>query len=228
MCGRFALVSPAELLVKILLLNRTPDLQPRFNISPTQNAPAVRVEPKTNERELSFLRWGLVPSWSKDMSKSARMINAKSETAFENPAFRKAARKRRCLIPADGFYEWKRMGKEKQPFYFHRSDKTPFAFAGLWERWIGPDEITVESYTILTTESNDIVSPIHNRMPVILPPEHYSRWLDPNIHEPAELQDLFDPYPAEEMNAYPVSSHVNNPQHDDARCIETAPSQFLF
>lgn len=172
MCGRFTLRVPAAELVEIFRLLRRPDVQPRYNIAPTQ--PVAVVRRIDRGRELSMLRWGLVPSWAKDPKIGARMINARAETVATKPAFRTALRRRRCLVPADGFYEWaKSAGGTKQPHYITRRDGRPFAFAGLWESWDGPDGSSIESCTIVTTEANDLVGRIHDRMPVILS-EHCS------------------------------------------------------
>jgi putative SOS response-associated peptidase YedK len=166
-----------------------------------------------------MLRWGLVPSWADDPGIGARMINARSETAPEKPSFRSAFRRRRCLIPVDGFYEWKRENGSKQPYYFRIDGGRPFAFAGLWESWNKDGEI--RSCTILTTTANDLVEEIHERMPVILPRDRYDAWLDPEA-EGEELAALLVPYPGDDLEAYPVSRFVNSPGNDDPRCIEPA------
>jgi putative SOS response-associated peptidase YedK len=169
-------------------------------------------------RECVALRWGLVPSWADDPAVGNRLINARAETVASKPSFRAAFRQRRCLVPADGFYEWQKQAGKKQPFYIHLRGGGPFAFAGLWERWQGADE-PIESFTIVTTEANELVRSLHERMPVILPREAYKHWLDPAYAKLEELQALLRPYPAEEMAAFPVSTRVNSPRVDDAACI---------
>jgi len=172
-------------------------------------------------RQLVRLRWGLVPSWSRDMRQAP--INARAETAADKPLFRAALRKRRCLIPASGFYEWLALAgeKRKQPYCFRPGDERPWAFAGLWERWLGPDG-PVESCAILTTEANGLVRPVHDRMPVILPRQHWAAWLDPTQQEAGELVPLLLPYPADAMRAYPVGQSVGNPRNDGPECLAQA------
>jgi putative SOS response-associated peptidase YedK len=196
-----------------------PDLQPRFNIAPSQPVPVVRMSPG---RQLAFLRWGLVPAWADDPTIGNRLINARAETAAEKPAFRTAFRQRRCLVVADGFYEWRRDGRERQPYFFRMRDDRPLGFAGLWESRKGPDDSLIESCTILTTAANDLVRPIHDRMPVIIAAADYARWLDPATVRPEPLMELLRPYATEAMVAWPVSPWVNSPAHDDPRCIEPA------
>jgi putative SOS response-associated peptidase YedK len=218
MCGRFPLLASQPELAGLFGIDSFPDLAPRYNIAPTQPVVAVRIADAA--RQALRLRWGLIPSWAKD-AKLAQ-INARSETAADKPMFRAAFRKRRCLIPASAFYEWQAMGgKRKQPFCIRLADEKPFAFAGLWERWHGPDG-DVESCCILTTEANELVQPIHDRMPVIMDPQHFDQWLDPAGHDAAALVSLLRPFAAERMRAYPVSAWVNDPHHDDARCLEQA------
>jgi putative SOS response-associated peptidase YedK len=199
-------------------------MQPRYNIAPTQPVATVRTARGSGDREMVFLRWGLVPSWSKDPSIGSRMINARSETVADKPAFRAAFRRRRCLVPADGFYEWQKQNGWKQPFYIHLREGRPFAFAGLWEFWKGEGDVIIESCTLLTTEPNDLIRPLHSRMPVILHPQQYDLWLDPGLDAPERLRPLLRPYPFADMEAYPVSRFVNKPQNDDPRCIEPLPS----
>jgi putative SOS response-associated peptidase YedK len=167
------------------------------------------------------LRWGLIPPWADDPQIGSRMINARSETAPGKPSFRRAFRERRCLIPADGFYEWQRTNGAKQPYFIHMEGRGPFAFAGLWESWSKGGEGEVRTCTILTTEANALVGEIHDRMPVILAADAYDVWLDP-ASERDELTGLLAPYPEDEMEAYPVSRFVNSPQNNDPRCIEPA------
>ncbi len=219
MCGRFTLCSSIKEIAEVLQaanVNIKED-KAHYNIAPTQEIVAAREDGK--RRELLTLRWGLVPSWAKDLAAGARMINARSETVTEKPSFREAFRHRRCLIPADGFYEWKRTDRGKQPFFFKMKDEQPFAFAGLWERWEGEGE-TIESCTILTTAANEILAPVHERMPVILHKEDYELWLDADERKRELLRDLLRPYSASEMTAYPVSTQVNSTRHGGAELIE--------
>ena len=213
MCGRFALRSSIKELAEALEATsvKIREEKARYNIAPTQEIVAAREEGE--ERELLTLKWGLVPSWTKDPTIGARMINARSETVTEKPAFKEAFRRRRCLIPADGFYEWKRTDRGKQPFFFKMKDEQPFAFAGLWEHWEGDGE-TIESCTILTTRANEVLAPVHDRMPVIVAPEDYKLWLDQQVTKSDRLTPLLRPYPAELMASYQVAPRVNNPRYD--------------
>ncbi len=219
MCGRYTQTRSARQLAEAFEadLNNELDLLPRYNIAPTQPMVVVRATPRG--REVALMRWGLIPSWAKDPSIGSKMINARCETVHEKPAYRSAFRSRRCLIPADGFYEWKKTGGRKQPMYIHRRDGQPLAFAGLWERWQGDGE-PVETCTILTTEPNALMAPIHDRMPVIVEPQDYAMWLDPKVHDDGQLARLLQPCAAERLMAYPVSSLVNSPKNDTTRCIE--------
>ena len=222
MCGRFAFYSPAEAAAALFGASASLDVAPRYNIAPTQDIAAIRSD-KAGNRELAMLRWGLVPSWAKDPAIGNRMINARAETAATKPAFRSAFRDRRSLVLADGFYEWQKVERAKQPFYIRMRDGRPFAFAGLWEEWDGPNGETVDSCTILTTEPNDVVRAVHDRMPVILARKEYSVWLDPQDREVDKLQSLLQPYPPDQMEAYPVSKRVNNPANEGPACV--APLQ---
>lgn len=222
MCGRYSLTSPPEAMRRLFGLAATPNLPPRYNIAPTQEAPVVRAG--AQGRELHLLRWGLVPAWAEDPALGARLINARSETVADKPSFRRAFRQRRCLVPADGFYEWRKEGTRKQPFRAVLAERGPFAFAGLWERWDraaagGP----LESFTILTTEANALLRPIHARMPVIVAPHDYAAWLDPTRAANDALA-LLKPCASEAMAVYPVSLRVNSPRHDDPECIEPLDS----
>jgi putative SOS response-associated peptidase YedK len=219
MCGRFTLTASGEALAEFFGLSEVPLLTPRYNIAPTQLVMAVRHTAAEDKRQAVFLRWGLVPSWAKDVGIANQLLNARSETAAEKPAFRAALRRRRCLIPADGFYEWLRQGKQRQPYCFRRWGDRPFAFAGLWEHWQDPAGTTLETCSILTTEANDLVRPVHDRMPVILPARSFAGWLDPALQDAARLVPMLRPYPAEEMRAFPVSPWVSNPRHEDPRCL---------
>jgi putative SOS response-associated peptidase YedK len=224
MCGRFTLFSSGESLIRTFGVAGLPDhLIARYNIAPTQAVTVVRVNPERRERESALLRWGLVPFWATDPGIGNRLINARAETAAERPAFRAAFRHRRCLVPVDGFYEWRRRrGGSKQPFFVRMRDGNPFGLAGLWERWEGGDGGVLESCTVLTTDGNAVVAPIHDRMPVIIPPESYDLWLDPSVRKPDLLQPLLRPYPAAEMVAYPIDERVNNPRIDDESLIHPA------
>jgi len=212
------MATPGQVLAEVFGLDDVPELAPRFNIAPTQAVAAVRAR-ADGRRELVALTWGLIPSWSKDRVIGGRMINARAETVAEKPAFRAALRARRCLVLADGFYEWQQLGTRKQPHHIRMRDGRPFAFAGLWERWTPPDGDPVESCTIITTVPNEVVAPIHDRMPVILAPADLDRWLDPSSRDPAAVAALLRPYPAGDMTAYPVSLRVNSPGADDPSCV---------
>jgi len=238
MCGRYTLTQAPERVAKQFNLSEVPELSPRYNIAPTQGIAIVRetgreIVRETGretgremdaERQLQLVHWGLIPSWAKDPKMGARMINARAETAAEKPSFRHAMRRRRCLVVADGFYEWQRTKEGKQPFFFYVPDaeggRSPFAFAGLWEEWESAEGEVIQSATILTTEANERVQPIHDRMPVILPAEHYARWLDPDCQQPAKVADLLRPFPAEQMADFAVSTAVNNPRQDQPELLE--------
>lgn len=221
MCGRFAQRTDAKGLAKAFKVSEVPDVKPRYNIAPTQDILAVYES--ADGREMIYYKWGLIPSWAKDASMGARLINARSETVREKPAFREAFKKRRCIIPADGFYEWRRKEGQKQPFFFRMREESPFGFAGLWDRWEGESGQVINSCTILTTEANEALRPVHDRMPVILHPEEYSLWLEADARERASLAELLRPYPAEEMVGYPVSTSINSPRNQGAELIEQIP-----
>ena len=220
MCGRFTLGATAATLAAQFDLANVPTWTPHYNIAPTQEVLVVLQPSPQANREARLHRWGLIPPWAKDPSIGNRMINARAETVATKPAFRRAFKERRCLLLADGLYEWQRQERRKQPFYIRLRDGRPFAFAGLWEHWEGSEGMAIQSCTILTTTSNEVVGRIHDRMPVILSPTDYDRWLDPSIQEPAVLQTLLRPYPADEMTAYPVSTLVNSPANDTPGCTE--------
>lgn len=192
-------------------------LPPRYNIAPTQDAPVLL---DNGRRQMQMLRWGLIPGWSKDESIGNRMINARAETLLEKPSFRKAFQSRRCLVLADGYYEWKKSGATKIPFRFTLRSGEPFAFAGLWERWQRPDGLPLFSFAIITTEANEEARPIHDRMPVILAPVQFEQWLDPKLTHANVLQKWLNPAVNPALVCYPVSEWVNNPRNDDRRCIE--------
>ena len=220
MCGRYSLKTPVERLSEKFQFPKVFPMKLRYNIAPSQTVAVVRCLPDDSDRKLAMLRWGLIPAWAKFPNSGVQPINAKAETAAELPMFRDAFRRRRCLVPADGFYEWKQDGGRKQPVYIRLKDGEPFAIAGLWEHWEGQDGQVVESCTLLTTEPNDLLAPIHNRMPVILDPEDYEQWLDPDLQQADRLNPLLQPFSAEQMTAYPVNLRVNNPKHDDPLCLE--------
>jgi len=213
MCGRFSLGADAATLVAQFDLFEAPAWTPRYNIAPTQEAPTIVIASADASRGFKFHRWGLIPSWAKDPGIGSQMINAQADTVATKPAFRAAFRKRRCLVLADGFYEWARQGRQKQPHYIRLRDWRPFAIAGLWEHWEGGGA------------ANDLIGAFHHRMPVILDPGDYDLWLDPSLQDPDRLQPLLRPYPADAMSAYPVSTRVNSPAHDSPDCIEPVPGQ---
>jgi putative SOS response-associated peptidase YedK len=191
---------------------------PRYNIAPTQDVPIVRLTRDRAARELIMVRWGLVPFWAEDLKIGNRLINARRETVHSMRPFREAYSRRRCLVPADGFFEWRKQGKARQPLLVRRKDQAPFAFAGLWERWKNPSDGTaVRSCTIITCPANELVAPIHDRMPVILAPENYARWLDPAAGDP---RSLLEPCPAAWLESFPVNPRVNDPKCDDPECIQ--------
>lgn len=220
MCGRFAQRTPAKRLAEEFQVQEVPEIEPRYNIAPAQDILSIR---RTDEgREAALLKWGLVPSWAKDVSIGAKLINARSETITEKPSFREAFKRRRCIIPADGFYEWQRRGGTKQPYFFLMRDEHPFGFAGLWEKWRDADGQALETCTILTTEANEVLKPVHDRMPVILHPGDYELWLGGDVRELDLVKELLRPYPGEEMVGYPVSTSINSPHNQGAELIKPA------
>jgi putative SOS response-associated peptidase YedK len=229
MCGRYRLSRRKQIIEEYFdAADWQDDWTPRYNIAPTQPVPVVRQHPKEPRRDLSLMRWGLIPSWAKDTSGTARMINARSETAHTLPAFREAMKLRRCVVPADGFYEWQRRGSAKQPFCFEVSDGVLFAFAGLWERWHAPSGQWAKSCSILTTTPNAVTSTVHDRMPVILHPDSYDLWLDPGMTDVQVVSELLKPYDAGLMRCYPVSNRVNHVGNDDEECsrhVDVAETQ---
>ena len=219
MCGRYRLSRRKQLVEEYFdSVSDEQDWNPRYNIAPTQPIPVIRQHPKEPVRELSLMRWGLIPSWAKDASGAARMINARSETARTKPAFRDAMKSRRCLIPADGFYEWMRMEKTKQPYCFEVNEGELFAFAGLWDRWKDPNGQWVKSCSILTTTPNAVTSVVHDRMPVILSSDDYDLWLDPGMTNVAGASELLKPFDARQMRCFPVSGRINHVANDDEEC----------
>ncbi|MFM9115795.1 MAG: SOS response-associated peptidase [Planctomycetota bacterium] len=219
MCGRFTLSTSSATLMAQFELASLPALAPRYNIAPTQLILCVRA---AAPREAALLHWGLIPTWAEDPKIGNRMINARGETVAEKPAFRSAFRRRRCLIIADGYYEWQASGRQKQPYLFTRPDQLPFGIAGLWENWSAPDGTQVESCTLITTEANSFTRPVHDRMPVILAPADYSLWLDPGSPSPALLA-LIRPSPEDLLQMQAVSTFVNNPRHESPDCITPLP-----
>ena len=219
MCGRFTLtVDPGQLQDTFPWLNVPGDIPPRFNIAPSQ---PVAVVANDGQNHLDFFVWGLIPSWAKDPQIGNRLINARAETLAEKPAFRAAFRRRRCLVLADGFYEWRQDPgqKSKTPLFIQLKSRQPFAFAGLWEIWHAADGSEIRSCTIITTQPNEMMAPIHNRMPVILSPEAYPLWLSAEEKDSNQLTQLLVPYPADQMTAYPVSKMVNSPHNDSPEII---------
>ena len=220
MCGRFTLtIDPGDLRDAYPEFSVSGAPGPRFNIAPSQ---PVAVVPNTGDNKIDFFVWGLIPSWSKDPAIGNRLINARSETLLEKPSFRNQYRRRRCLILADGFFEWQAQldNKGKRPFYIFLKDHKPFAFAGLWDIWNSPDGSEVRSCTIITTQPNEMMKPIHNRMPVILDPAAYKAWLDPANTNAEDLNRWLVPYPSNTMSLHPVSRLVNSPENDSPACIQ--------
>lgn len=238
MCGRFTLATPASEWAALFRLDDIPATEPRFNIAPTQEVAVVRAPPGLREhpglhlapagspvpREARFMRWGLIPRWAREPATDRPLINARSETVAEKPSFRDSFRERRCLVVADGFYEWQPAGRRKQPYWIGLSDGRPFGFAGLWDRWTGEDGGAIDSCTILTTEANGALRPLHDRMPVIVDPEHFDLWLDPDTI-PWELEPVLRPHPDEDIRFHPVTTRVNYVANDDPMCAEPMQTQ---
>lgn len=216
MCGRFTLTTDINTIARVFQVAPSLQTGPRYNIAPTQNVVTVM---QNGERHLDLLRWGLIPSWAKEESIGSRMINARAETLAEKPSFKRLLRSKRCLIVADGFYEWKQEHGGKTPMYITLKDKEPFAFAGLWDAWKSPDGEQIRTCTIITTEPNQLVESIHNRMPAIIAPDMYEEWLDQELHDDPMLLSLLKPYSADAMAARPVSRLVNDPRRDSAELI---------
>ncbi len=212
-----------QLLVRQFRLDVSVPLRPRYNIAPTQDAPAVRTTPD-GQRELVMLRWGLVPSWADDLAIGNRMINARGETVAEKPSFRTALKKRRCVVVADGYYEWQKVGKRKQPYLFHFADDRVFALAGLWERW-SKGSVPVETCTIITTTPSRLAATVHDRMPAILDGAAIDMWLDPDVTDAAALTGFLRPFDDEQLAADAVSTLVNSPANEDPRCVEPAATE---
>jgi putative SOS response-associated peptidase YedK len=218
MCGRFTLQIPPELLAEMFGLPEIPVFPARYNIAPTQLVAVIR-QTGDGRNSFMFMEWGLIPSWAKDPGIGSRMINARCETAADKPAFRYPLRHRRCIVPASGFYEWQSDGGKKTPLYVHLKGGSPLCFAGLWEEWQSPERETVRSCTILTTSANELIAPLHDRMPVILPPQAYAPWLDHETTDPEKLKQLYRPCPADLMELWPVSPLVNSPRTDSPELI---------
>jgi putative SOS response-associated peptidase YedK len=222
MCGRYAFFSPAEAVKRVFALDELPELEPRYNIAPTQDVPAVRMG-EEGARKAAMLHWGLVPKWAKERAIGNRMINARAETVAEKPSFREALKKRRCLVLADGWYEWQVAPGGKQPWFIHRKDAQPFAFAGLWERWKDPAGGTMlESCTIVTTDAAESIRKIHERMPVVLEAADWDRWLDTAFSDTAKLTGMLAPCDPKILEAWPVSREVNAPRNQGPGLIESA------
>ena len=219
MCGRYRLSRRKQILEEHFdSVSGNEDWSPRYNIAPTQLVPVIRQNPKEPVRELSLFRWGLIPRWAKDPTVAAKMINARSETANMKPAFSDALKFRRCLVLADGFYEWQKTGKVKQPYCFEINDGELFAFAGIWDRWKDASGKPLDTCSILTTSPNAVTSSVHDRMPVILNRDSYDLWLDPGMKDVATVSELLRPFDAWLMRCYPVSSRVNSVTNDDEEC----------
>lgn len=235
MCGRYTLSAPAEVIAELFELDEVPELERRYNIAPTQEAPVVRVDPRGPEprRRLDLLRWGLVPWWADDPSIGNRMINGRAETAAEKPAFGDLFRRHRCLVLADGFYEWRKEEGGKQPYWIHRPDERPFAFAGLWSRWRGGPERPagaegekLDTFTILTVDAAPEIRDLHDRMPAILDPADWSAWLDPALQDPAAVHALLARADDDHRLALRrVSRRVNKPDVDEPGCIEALAAE---
>jgi putative SOS response-associated peptidase YedK len=225
MCGRFVQFSPTRAYADLFgILDVAIELPPRYNLAPSQPVLAARAGGQ-DRPELAVLRWGLVPHWSKGPDARYRMINARAETVHERPAYRAAFRYRRCLIPCEGFYEWRSEGGAKQPYFIRMNDARPFALAGLWEQWQDPSRDTLESCAIVVTEANWVLSPIHDRMPVILPTDHWERWLDRSNQDVGWLRSIMQPFPAEPMEAFPVSRRVNDANNEGEDLIRPKVDQ---
>lgn len=217
MCGRMVLYTPVKELKEFFKFDDDFELRAGFNICPSQDILIVRAGP--NGRHGALARWGLIPAWAKDESIGNKLSNARGETVHEKPSFRNALKKRRCLVPVNGFYEWRKVGAGKQPVFIHRKDGAPFAIAGLFESWKTPGGATVQTATLITTTPNELMAPIHDRMPVIVAPADYDLWLDPSVQEPDALRHLIAPCPPGELEAYEVSKAVNNPRNQGRELI---------
>lgn len=222
MCGRYMITSPTEAIRALFGLADTPEIAPRYNVAPTQSVPVVRRRAGGGGRELAHLRWGLIPHWAKDEAIGNKLINARAESVASKPSFRDSFGKRRCLVVANGFYEWKKTGRRKQPYLIRLKGGGTFGFAGLWSRWRNPAGEPVETFTIITTEANDLCAETHDRMPVIIPPHAHDAWLDP---ERPDAETLLRPYESDAMEAWAVDMRVGSPRHDDPALIEPLAGQ---
>jgi putative SOS response-associated peptidase YedK len=218
MCGRYTIIASPEAIRALFAYAEQPNFPPRYNVAPTQPIPIVRLV--AGKRQFALVRWGLLPSWVRDPKAFSLLINARGESVCDKPAFRAAMKRRRCLIPADGFYEWKPMGGRKQPYFIRVKSGAPFAFAGLWETWTGPNGEEMETAAIVTTTANRLLSPLHDSMPVILPPEAYDLWLDTANVDPLTASALIVPAPENLLEAFPVSTDVNRVANDNAKLVE--------
>ena len=226
MCGRYVITSDAKSIAEVFDCEVGPKLAARYNVAPSQPIPAIRIRRDTGARRLALVHWGLIPHWADDPAIGNRMINARAESAADKPAYRGPFKYHRCLIPADGFYEWKKLaGGKKQPHLIRRKDGQPFAFAGLWDHWQDADGNELDSATILTTKSDGPVATLHDRMPVILDPARYAPWLDLSNQDKAALKELLTPIDPSLLELVPVGRMVNNPKHDDPRCIEPVEAE---
>jgi putative SOS response-associated peptidase YedK len=225
MCGRYSLITSGHELAEVFDLSQEFEWEAQYNIAPSQSVAVVRAG--QGGRQIDRVRWGLIPSWAKDQNIGNKLINARSETVAEKPSFRAAFRSRRCLIPADGFYEWKAAGNIKQPIRFTRPDLKPFGMAGLWESWTSPEGEIIETCTVLTTEANDVVGPVHHRMPVILAPPTFEQWLGEGVSDVSSLLPLLRSAPNDLLVATPVSQYVNDARHNDPQCIALAEAMEL-
>jgi putative SOS response-associated peptidase YedK len=228
MCGRYRLARKKEILAETFDVDNDVEWSPRYNVAPGQNVPVVRQDSARPSPSMSLARWGLIPFWAKDAKAGYKMINARAETVADTPAFRDPFRSRRCLIPADAFYEWVKEGKQKSPFCFSMADKSIFAFAGIWDRWKNPDTEWIETCSIITTSANALLSGIHDRMPVIMMRENHDLWLDPGYRKTDDLLDLLKPFPADAMRHHRVSTRVNSVKNDDPACAEEFIPTLLF
>lgn len=228
MCGRYRLARKKEILAETFAVENDVDWIPRYNVAPGQNVAVVRQDATRPGRSFSLMRWGLIPFWAKDANAGYKMINARAETLTEKPAFREPMQSRRCLIPADGFYEWSKKDKEKSPYCFALADDSIFAFAGIWDRWKNPKGEPVETCSIITTSPNSLVADIHDRMPVILERNSYDIWLDPGLKRADDLLGLLQPYRSDTMRRYRVSSRVNHVKNEDPECAAEYKPTTLF
>lgn len=229
MCGRYRVARKKEVLAEVFDVEEEEvEWAPRYNVAPGQDVAVIRQNPTQPTRSFSLMRWGLVPHWAPDAKVGYKMINARAETVAEKPAFRELLQSRRCLIPADGFYEWAKEGKVKAPYCFALADDSMFAFAGIWDRWKNPQGAELQTCSIITTAANELVSGIHDRMPVILERDSYDLWLDPGFRKTGHLLDLLKPCRAESMREWRVGPRVNSVQNDDPACAEEYRSEMLF